>query len=101
MVIYSMSDALQPAISYCFGAGLLPRMRKMQRVVMSAAAILVPIWQLDGVWVLNFVSSVFSAVVAVVIAKKALKPIEAYRQKLITAKQNKLIKTSAIRKTLQ
>lgn len=160
MVIYSMSDALQPAISYCFGAGLLPRMRKMQRVVMSAAAILslfamlfllfggklllplfvkdgdvalynmslramrfyalsylvswvemtlagyltalekpwhslaisllgtfvfplvflailVPLWQLDGVWVLNFVSSVFSAVVAVVIAKKALKPIEA------------------------
>ena len=156
MVIYSMSDALQPAISYCFGAGLLPRMRKMQRVVMSAAAILslfamlfllfggklllplfvkdgdvalhdmslramrfyalsylvswvemtlagyltalekpwhslaisllgtfvfplvflailVPIWQLDGVWVLNFVSSVFSAIVAVVIAKKALK----------------------------
>ena len=155
-VIYSMSDALQPAISYCFGAGLLPRMRKMQRVVMSAAAILslfamlfllfggklllplfvkdgdvalhdmslramrfyalsylvswvemtlagyltalekpwhslaisllgtfvfplvflailVPIWQLDGVWVLNFVSSVFSAIVAVVIAKKALK----------------------------
>ena len=158
MVIYSMSDALQPAISYCFGAGLLPRMRKMQRVVMSAAAILslfamlfllfggklllplfvkdgdvalydmslramrfyalsylvswvemtlagyltalekpwhslaisllgtfvfplvflailVPIWQLDGVWVLNFVSSVFSAVVAVVIAKKALKTL--------------------------
>lgn len=158
MVIYSMSDALQPAISYCFGAGLLPRMRKMQRVVMSAAAILslfamlfllfggklllplfvkdgdvalhdmslramrfyalsylvswvqmtlagyltalekpwhslvisllgtfvfplvflailVPLWQLDGVWVLNFVSSVFSAVVAVVIAKKALKTI--------------------------
>ena len=156
MVIYSMSDALQPAISYCFGAGLLPRMRKMQRVVMSAAAILslfamlfllfggklllplfvkdgdvalhdmslramrfyalsylvswvqmtlagyltalekpwhslaisllgtfvfplvflailVPLWQLDGVWVLNFVSSVFSAIVAVVIAKKALK----------------------------
>ena len=158
MVIYSMSDALQPAISYCFGAGLLPRMRKMQRVVMSAAAILslfamlfllfggklllplfvkdgdvalydmslramrfyalsylvswvemtlagyltaletpwhslaisllgtfvfplvflailVPLWQLDGVWVLNFVSSVFSAVVAVAIAKKALKSL--------------------------
>lgn len=158
MVIHSMSDALQPAISYCFGAGLLPRMRKMQRVVMSAAAILslfamlfllfggklllplfvkdgdvalydmslramrfyalsylvswvemtlagyltalekpwhslvisllgtfvfplvflailVPIWQLDGVWVLNFVSSVFSAIVAVVIAKKALKSL--------------------------
>lgn len=156
MVIYSMSDALQPAISYCFGAGLLPRMRKMQRVVMSAAAILslfamlfllfggklllplfvkdgdvalydmslramrfyalsylvswvemtlasyltalekpwhslaisllgtfvfplvflailVPIWQIDGVWVLNFVSSVFSAIVAVVIARRALK----------------------------
>lgn len=162
MVIYSMSDALQPAISYCFGAGLLPRMRKMQRVVMSAAAILslfamlfllfggklllplfvkdgdvalhdmslramrfyalsylvswvemtlagyltalekpwhslaisllgtfvfplvflailVPLWQLDGVWVLNFVSSVFSAVVAVVIAKRALKLIEVKR----------------------
>lgn len=158
MVIYSMSDALQPAISYCFGAGLLPRMRKIQRVVMSAAAILslfamlfllfggklllplfvkdgdvalydmslramrfyalsylvswvemtlagyltalekpwhslvisllgtfvfplvflailVPLWQLDGVWVLNFVSSVFSAIVAVVIAKKALKTL--------------------------
>ena len=38
-------------------------------------AILVPLWQLDGVWVLNFVSSVFSAIVAVVIAKKALKTI--------------------------
>ena len=158
MVIHSMSDALQPAISYCFGAGLLPRMRKMQRVVMSAAAILslfamlfllfggklllplfvkdgdvalydmslramrfyalsylvswvemtlagyltalekpwhslvisllgtfvfplvflailVPIWQLDGVWMLNFVSSVFSAIVAMVIAKKALKSL--------------------------
>lgn len=38
-------------------------------------AILVPIWQLDGVWVLNFVSSIFSAAVAVVIAKRALKTI--------------------------
>ena len=158
MVIFSMSNALQPAISYCFGAGLLPRMRKIQRVVMSAAAILslfamlfllfggklllplfvkdgdvalydmslramrfyalsylvswvemtlagfltalekpwhslaisllgtfvfplvflailVPLWQLDGVWVLNFVSSVFSAVVAVVIAQKAMKSL--------------------------
>ena len=40
MVIHSMTDALQPAISYCFGAGLLQRMRRIQRVVMSAAAIL-------------------------------------------------------------
>ena len=40
MVIHSMTDALQPAISYCFGAGLLQRMRRIQRVVMSAAAVL-------------------------------------------------------------
>ena len=40
MVIHSMTDALQPAVSYCFGAGLLQRMRSIQRVVMSAAAIL-------------------------------------------------------------
>ena len=40
MVIHSMTDALQPAISYCFGAGLLKRMRCIQRVVMSAAAVL-------------------------------------------------------------
>ncbi len=158
MLIYSMSNALQPAISYCFGAGLLSRMRKMQRVAMSAAAILsllamlfllfggklllplfvkdgdvtlydmslramrfyalsylvswiemtlagyltalekpwhslaisllgtfffpllflailVPIWRLDGVWALNFVSGVFSAAAAVLIARKALKSV--------------------------
>ena len=40
MVIHSMTDALQPAVSYCFGAGLLQRMRRIQRVVMSAAAVL-------------------------------------------------------------
>ena len=38
MLVYSMSDALQPALSYCFGAGLLKRMRKIQRSVMIASA---------------------------------------------------------------
>jgi len=40
MVIYSMTDALQPAISYCFGAGLKQRMKQIQKTVMGAAAIL-------------------------------------------------------------
>ncbi len=40
MVIHSMVDALQPAISYCFGAGLLQRMRRIQRAVMAASAVL-------------------------------------------------------------
>ena len=40
MVIHSMVDALQPAVSYCFGAGLLQRMRRIQRAVMAASAVL-------------------------------------------------------------
>ncbi|MCR4958843.1 MAG: MATE family efflux transporter [Prevotella sp.] len=40
MVIHSMVDALQPAVSYCFGAGLLQRMRRIQRAVMVASAVL-------------------------------------------------------------
>ena len=40
MVIHSMVDALQPAVSYCLGAGLLQRMRRIQRVVMAASAVL-------------------------------------------------------------
>lgn len=40
MVIHSMVDALQPAISYCFGAGLLQRMRRIQRAVLGASAFL-------------------------------------------------------------
>lgn len=40
MVIHSMVDALQPAVSYCFGAGLLKRMRRIQRAVMAASAVL-------------------------------------------------------------
>lgn len=40
MVIYSMTDALQPAISYCYGAGLKQRMKRIQKYVMGAAAIL-------------------------------------------------------------
>ena len=40
MVIYSMTNALQPAISYCYGAGLKQRMKKIQKAVMGAAAIL-------------------------------------------------------------
>lgn len=40
MVIHSMVDALQPAVSYCFGAGLLQRMKRIQRTVMASSAIL-------------------------------------------------------------
>ena len=40
MVIHSMVDALQPAISYCFGAGLIPRMKRIQRAVMASSAVL-------------------------------------------------------------
>ena len=40
MVIHSMVDALQPAVSYCFGAGLLQRMKRIQRAVMTASAVL-------------------------------------------------------------
>ena len=77
MVIYSMSDALQPAISYCFGAGLLPRMRKMQRIVMSAAAILSLFAIIINIVLLKLGGS--TAVVAVVIARRALKLIEVKR----------------------
>ena len=40
MVIHSMVDALQPAISYCFGAGLITRMKRIQRAVMVSSAVL-------------------------------------------------------------
>ena len=40
MVIHSMVDALQPAVSYCFGAGLLQRMKRIQRTVMASSAVL-------------------------------------------------------------
>ncbi len=152
MVIYSMVDAMQPAISYCFGAGLWQRMKRIKQVVLSASAalsvasmlflvfgaewllpffikgdnpalydlsaratqffaisylvswidgplssfmtaierplrslaisllstlvfplicmaIMVPIWQLDGVWLIYFVSSILSAVAAIIISR--------------------------------
>jgi Na+-driven multidrug efflux pump len=154
MLVYSMTDALQPALSYCFGARLFERMRKIQRSVMVAAAglslltllflltcgkflvplfvqdgdialydlslramrlysisylvswipvtlsgymtaverprnsidiallatlvfpliflaILVPLWGLDGVWLLYFVSGIFSAITSIVIVRRA------------------------------
>ncbi|MCR4852468.1 MAG: hypothetical protein K5893_02620 [Prevotella sp.] len=40
MVIHSMVDALQPTVSYCFGAGLLQRMKRIQRTVMASSAVL-------------------------------------------------------------
>ena len=40
MVIHSMVDALQPAISYCYGSGLLQRMKRIQRTVMASSAVL-------------------------------------------------------------
>ena len=40
MVIHSMVDALQPAVSYCFGARLLQRMKRIQRTVMASSAVL-------------------------------------------------------------
>ena len=152
MVIHSMVDALQPAVSYCFGAGLLQRMKRIQRAVMTASAVLslasmlfllfggrlllpffikdgdaalyalslramqlyalsylvswidgtlsgfmtaverplhslsismlstfffpllfmavlVPLWQLDGVWLLHFVAGIFSAAAAILIVR--------------------------------
>ncbi len=154
MVIHSMTDALQPAISYCFGAGLLRRMKKILGVMMGTSAflsllamlfllfggklllpffikegdaalynvslralqlyalsylvnwidgtlsgymtaverpwhslaisllgtfvypllflvILVPILQLDGIWILPFVAGIFSAATAIIIVGKA------------------------------
>ena len=152
MLIHSLGGAMQPAISYCFGAGLIKRMKAIQRTVMGASAllsllamvfllvggklllpffikdgdtalydmslramqlyalsylvswiestlseymtaverpwrslsisligtfvfpllflsVLVPIWGLDGVWILHFVSGIFSAGVAIMIAR--------------------------------
>lgn len=40
MVIFSMAGAMQPAISYCFGARLFKRMKRVQLTVMMMAAIL-------------------------------------------------------------
>jgi putative MATE family efflux protein len=153
MVIHSMVDALQPAISYCFGAGLTRRMKRIQQAVMASSAtlsliamlfllfggqfllpffikdgdtalydmslramrlfalsylvswiertlsgymtaverpwhslaisllgtflfpllcmvVLVPLWQLDGIWVLQFVAGVFGALAAIVIVRR-------------------------------
>ena len=153
MIIHSMVDALQPAVSYCFGAGLQYRMKRIQRTVMAASAVLsllsmlfllfggrlllpffikdgdaslydlslramqlyafsylvswidgtlagfmtaverpwhsltisllstcvypllflvmlVPIWQLDGVWIHHFVAGIFSAITAVFIVRR-------------------------------
>lgn len=153
MVIHSMVDAMQPTISYCFGAGLIKRMKRIQRAVMAASAVLsllsmlfllfggclllpffvkdgdaalydlslhamqiyalsylvswidgtlsgfmtaverpihsitisllstfvfpllflavlVPIWQLDGVWMLYFVAGIFSAAAAIIIVRR-------------------------------
>jgi len=153
MVIHSLVDALQPAISYCFGKGLLKRMQRIQRTVMASSAglsivamlflllggrlllplfikdgnpilydmslralqlfalsylvswiertlsgymtaverpwhslaisllstfvfpllcmvVMVPVWQLDGVWMLPVVSSVFGALAAILIVRR-------------------------------
>ncbi len=153
MVIHSMVDALQPAISYCFGAGLLSRMKRIQQTVMASSAtlsllamllllfggqfllplfikegdatlydmslramqlfalsylvswiertlsgymtaverpwhslaisllstflfplicmaVLVPLWGLDGVWLLSFVAGIFGAVAAILIVRR-------------------------------
>ena len=153
MVIHSMVDALQPAISYCFGAGLTRRMKRIQQAVMASSAalslmamlfllfggqfllpffikdgdtalyymslramrlfalsylvswiertlsgymtaverpwhslaisllgtflfpllcmaVLVPLWQLDGIWILQFVAGVFGALAAIVIVRR-------------------------------
>ena len=153
MIIHSMVDALQPAISYCFGARLLQRMKRIQRTVMASSAVLsllamlfllfggqfllplfikegdatlynmslramqlfalsylvswiertlsgymtaverpwhslaisllstflfpllfmtvlVPLWGLDGVWILSFVASVFGALAAILIVRR-------------------------------
>ena len=153
MIIHSMVDALQPAISYCFGARLLQRMKRIQRTVMASSAVLsllamlfllfggqfllplfikdgdtilynmslramqlfslsylvswiertlsgymtaverpwhslaisllstflfpllfmtvlVPLWGLDGVWILSFVASVFGALAAILIVQR-------------------------------
>ena len=153
MVIHSMVDAMQPAVSYCFGAGLMKRMKRIQRAVMAASAVLslasmlfllfggrlllpffikdgdaalydlslramqiyalsylvswidgtlsgfmtaverplhsitisllstfvfpllflavlVPLWQLDGVWMLHFVAGIFSAAAAIIIVRR-------------------------------
>ena len=153
MIIHSMVDALQPAISYCFGARLLQRMKRIQRAVMASSAVLsllamlfllfggqfllplfikegdatlynmslramqlfalsylvswiertlsgymtaverpwhslaisllstfmfpllfmtvlVPLWGLDGVWILSFVASVFGALAAILIVRR-------------------------------
>ena len=84
MVIHSMVDGMQPAVSYCFGAGLLQRMKRIQRAVMAASAalslasmlfllflaVLVPLWGLDGVWLLQFVAGIFSAIAAIIIVRR-------------------------------
>ena len=153
MIIHSMVDALQPAISYCFGAGLTRRMKRIQQAVMASSAalslmamlfllfggrfllpffikdgdtalydmslramqlfalsylvswiertlsgymtaverpwhslaisllgtflfpllfmaVLVPLWQLDGIWILQFVAGVFGALAAIVIVRR-------------------------------
>ena len=39
MVCFGICDALQPAISYCYGAGLIDRMKRIFRRVLAASAI--------------------------------------------------------------
>lgn len=37
-LLYGISDAMQPAISYCYGAGLRPRMYALEKRVLAAGA---------------------------------------------------------------
>lgn len=39
MVSHSITEALQPAVSYCFGAGLMARTKKIQKAIMMASAV--------------------------------------------------------------
>ncbi len=87
MVIHSMVDAMQPAVSYLVSwidgtlSGFMTAVeRPLQSIIISLLstfvfpllflAVLVPLWGLDGVWLLQFVAGIFSAIAAIIIVRR-------------------------------
>lgn len=58
MIVFGLTSSLQPALSYCHGAGLVARTRRLQKAVMATAGALsigaLVLLQCGGPWALTF-----------------------------------------------
>lgn len=58
MLVFGLTSSLQPALSYCHGAGLRARTRRLQKAIMATAGVLsmgaLMLLELAGPWALTF-----------------------------------------------